>query len=85
MKALYVRRLFLWPRYQGSVKDSLENNECEVSLPDLCTYPAVLTHNHKVCKWIIHVTLRWRNELIFILPANQHFLYLLITYTHSSQ
>ena len=30
MKALYVRRLFLWPRYQGAVKDSIEKNECEV-------------------------------------------------------
>ena len=32
MKALYVRRLFLWPRYQAAVKDSLEKNECEVCL-----------------------------------------------------
>ncbi|KAL0051045.1 hypothetical protein WJX82_001096 [Trebouxia sp. C0006] len=30
MKALYVRRLFLWPRYQAAVKDSLEKNECEL-------------------------------------------------------
>ena len=30
MKALYVRKLFLWPRYQGAVKDSLEKHECEV-------------------------------------------------------
>ncbi len=35
MKALYVRRLFLWPRYQGAVKDSLEKNECEVTLLSL--------------------------------------------------
>ncbi|KAL3151984.1 hypothetical protein ABBQ32_001106 [Trebouxia sp. C0010 RCD-2024] len=30
MKALYVRKLFLWPRYQGAVKDSLEKHECEL-------------------------------------------------------
>lgn len=37
MKALYVRKLFLWPRYQGAVKDSLEKHECEVRHPEVHT------------------------------------------------
>ncbi len=43
MKALYVRRLFLWPRYQAAVKDSLEKNECEVCLLAQAVHP-ILGH-----------------------------------------
>lgn len=39
MKALYVRRLFLWPRYQATVKDSLEKHECEVCLLAQAVHP----------------------------------------------
>ncbi len=31
MKALYVRKLFLWPRFQAQVKDTLNELPIEVS------------------------------------------------------
>ncbi|KAK9806779.1 hypothetical protein WJX72_002577 [[Myrmecia] bisecta] len=30
MKALFLRRLYLWPRYEASVKESLDKEPCEV-------------------------------------------------------
>ena len=30
MKSLFLRRLFIWPRYEAGVKSTLEGHECEV-------------------------------------------------------
>lgn len=39
MKALYVRKLFLWPRFQATVRATLEDEvpaPADVGLPPLC-------------------------------------------------
>ena len=33
MKSLFLRRLFIWPRYEAGVKSTLEGHECEVRQP----------------------------------------------------
>ena len=48
MKALYVRKLFLWPRFQASVKEALEDrvaSPADVRPP--CSYLAsCCAHEH---------------------------------------
>lgn len=62
MKALYVRKLFLWPRYQGAVKDSLEKHECEVCRLTCMHECVCLLYSYSCCTYIGAEWLHWYHE-----------------------